>query len=94
MNDVALSPQTRRRPARGFPVPVRGALTRVNPTTPWPAQLALNPWLVYTDCFSNARALVRDLASQFIGDFDKILQIESFKAPKTPVGGVEARSCV
>ena len=61
-----------------------GAIT-TNPTGAWTTQAARNLFLRHPQRLTHARALLRDRASQFTGDFDEIFRTEGLKILKTPV---------
>ena len=56
-----------------------------NPTGAWTTQAARNLFVRHRDRFTHTRALVRDRASQFTGDFDEIFRTEGLKILRTPV---------
>ena len=56
-----------------------------HPTGVWTTQAARNLLLRYGHQLADARALVRDRASQFIDAFDEIFRTEGCKILKTPV---------
>ena len=56
-----------------------------HPTGVWTTQAARNLLLQYGHQLADARALVRDRASQFIDAFDEIFRTEGCKVLKTPV---------
>ena len=61
-----------------------GGIT-ANPTGAWTTQAARNLFVCQPSRFTHSRALVRDRASQFTGDFDEIFRTEGLKILKTPV---------
>ena len=61
-----------------------GGIT-ANPTGDWTTQAARNLFVRHHSRFTHTRALLRDRASQFTGDFDEIFCSEGFKILKTPV---------
>ena len=61
-----------------------GGIT-TNPTGAWTTQAARNLFLRHPQRFTHTRALLRDRASQFIGDFDEIFRTEGLKILRTPV---------
>ena len=61
-----------------------GAIT-TNPTGAWTTQAARNLFVRHPQRLTHARALLRDRASQFTGDFDEIFRTEGLKILKTPV---------
>ena len=61
-----------------------GGIT-ANPTGAWTTQTARNPFVRHPNRFTQARALVRDRASQFVNDFDEVFCSEGLKILKTPV---------
>lgn len=60
-----------------------GAIT-ANPTGAWTTQAARNLFVAHPSRFSHTRALLRDRASQFTGDFDEIFRTEGLKILRTP----------
>ena len=56
-----------------------------NPTGAWTTQAARNLFVRHPNRFTHTRALVRDHASQFTGDFDEIFRTENLKILRTPV---------
>ena len=61
-----------------------GGIT-ANPTGAWTTQAARNLFVAHPSRFTHSRALVRDRASQFTGDFDEVFRTEGLKILKTPV---------
>ena len=61
-----------------------GGIT-TNPTGTWTTQAARNLFVRRPSRFTHTRALLRDRASQFTGDFDEIFRTEGIKILKTPV---------
>ena len=61
-----------------------GGIT-ANPTAAWTTQSARNLLLRHPQQLTHTRALVRDRASQFTGDFDEIFRTEGLKILRTPV---------
>ena len=61
-----------------------GGIT-ANPTGAWTTQAARNLFVRHPRRFTHTRALVRDRASQFTGDFDEIFRTEGLKILRTPV---------
>ena len=61
-----------------------GGIT-ANPTSYWTIQAARNLFVRHPSRFAHTRALVRDRASQFTGDFDEIFRTEGLKILRTPV---------
>ena len=61
-----------------------GGIT-ANPTAAWTTQSARNLLLRHPQQITHTRALVRDRASQFTGDFDEIFRTEGLKILRTPV---------
>ena len=61
-----------------------GAIT-TNPTGAWTTQAARNLFMAHPSRLSHTRALLRDRASQFTGDFDEIFRSEGLKILCTPV---------
>ena len=61
-----------------------GGIT-ANPTGAWTTQAARNLFARYPNRLTHTRALVRDRASQFTGDFDEIFRSEGLKILRTPV---------
>ena len=61
-----------------------GAIT-ANPAGAWTTQAARNLFVRHPRRFTHTRALVRDRASQFTGDFDEIFRTEGLKILRTPV---------
>ena len=61
-----------------------GGIT-ANPTGAWTTQAARNLFVCHPSRFTHSRALVRDRASQFTGDFDEVFRTEGLKILKTPV---------
>ena len=66
--------------------------TTDHPTGVWATQGARNLLLQHAYQLTDARALVRDRASQFVGAFDEIFTTEGMKALKTPVRTPEANA--
>ena len=56
-----------------------------NPTGAWATQAARNLFLRHPQRLTHTRALLRDRASQFTGDFDEIFRTEGLKILRTPV---------
>jgi putative transposase len=56
-----------------------------HPTGSWTTQAARNLFLQHRGRLGDARALVRDRGSQFVGSFDEIFRTEGLKILKTPV---------
>ena len=61
-----------------------GGIT-TNPTGAWTTQAARNLFLRHPQRLAHTRALLRDRASQFTGDFDEIFRTEGLKILRTPV---------
>ena len=61
-----------------------GGIT-ANPTGAWTTQAARNLFVRHPSRFAQARALLRDRASQFVSDFDGVFCSEGLKIVKTPV---------
>ena len=61
-----------------------GGIT-TNPTGTWTTQAARNLFVRRPSRFTHTRALLRDRASQFTGDFDELFHTEGIKILKTPV---------
>ena len=61
-----------------------GGIT-ANPTSYWTTQAARNLFVRHPSRFAHTRALVRDRASQFTGDFDEIFRSEGLKILRIPV---------
>ena len=61
-----------------------GGIT-TNPTGAWTTQAARNLFMAHPSRLSHTRALLRDRASQFTGDFDEIFRSEGLKILRTPV---------
>ena len=61
-----------------------GGIT-TNPTGAWTTQAARNLFLRHPQRLTHTRALLRDRASQFTGDFDEIFRTEGLKILRTPV---------
>ena len=61
-----------------------GGIT-TNPTGTWTTQAARNLFVRRPSRFTHTRALLRDRASQFTGDFEEIFRTEGIKILKTPV---------
>ena len=61
-----------------------GGIT-TNPTGAWITQAARNLFLRHPQRLTHTRALLRDRASQFTGDFDEIFRTEGLKILRTPV---------
>ena len=61
-----------------------GGIT-TNPTGAWTTQAARNLFLRHPPRLTHTRALLRDRASQFTGDFDEIFRTEGLKILRTPV---------
>ena len=61
-----------------------GGIT-ANPTGAWTTQAARNLFVRRHSRFTHTRALLRDRASQFTGDFDEVFRAEGFKILKTLV---------
>ena len=61
-----------------------GAIT-ADPTGAWTTQAARYLFLRHPQRLTHTRALLRDRASQFTGDFDEIFRTEGLKILKTPV---------
>ena len=68
-----------------------GGIT-ANPTGAWTTQAARNLFVCHPNRFTRTRALVRDRASQFTGDFDGVFGAEGLKILKTPVRAPIANS--
>ena len=61
-----------------------GGIT-ATPTGAWTTQAARNLFVRHHSRFTHTRALLRDRASQFTGDFDEVFRTEDLKILKTPV---------
>ena len=61
-----------------------GGIT-TNPAGTWTTQAARNLFVRRPSRFTHTRALLRDRASQFTGDFDEIFRTEGIKILKTPL---------
>ena len=61
-----------------------GGIT-TKPAGAWTTQAARNLFVAHPRRFTHTRALLRDRASQFTGDFDEIFRTEGLKILKTPV---------
>ena len=68
-----------------------GGIT-TNPTGAWTTQAARNLFLRHPQRLTHTRALLRDRASQFTGDFDEIFRTEGLKILRTPVRGPVANA--